>query len=81
VKYQVIRELFEKAPELNRGEEIAVAIYNIVSLGTIKSIEKGNIITVKLSKPILGNKNDRVLILKKIDKRWKIYAIGNLLNE
>jgi len=54
-------------------------LYNIISDGIIKNIEKGNVITIKLNKPVLGYKDDKVIILRNINKRWKIFAIGKLL--
>ncbi|MFZ8856001.1 MAG: translation initiation factor IF-2 subunit gamma [Candidatus Nanopusillus sp.] len=79
VKYEVIKELFNENEKIQRGETIIVGVYNIISDGIVKNIEKENIITIKLNKPILGYKDDKVIILKNINKRWKIFAIGKLL--
>ncbi|MGC9133168.1 MAG: translation initiation factor IF-2 subunit gamma [Nanopusillaceae archaeon] len=79
VKYEVIKELFNENEKMQRGEEIMVGVYNIISDGIVKNVEKNNIIEIKLNKPILGYKGDKVIILRKINKRWKIFAVGNLL--
>jgi translation initiation factor 2 subunit 3 len=79
VKYEVIKELFNENEKMQRGEEIMVGVYNIISDGIVKNVEKNNIIEIKLNKPVLGYKGDKVIILRKINKRWKIFAVGNLL--
>ncbi|NAZ25989.1 MAG: translation initiation factor IF-2 subunit gamma [Nanoarchaeota archaeon] len=79
VKYEVIKELFNENEKIQKGETIIVGLYNIISDGIVKNIEKGNIITIKLNKPVLGYKDDKVIILRNINKRWKIFAIGKLL--
>ena len=79
VKYEVIKELFNENEKIQKGETIIVGVYNIISDGIVKNIEKENILTIKLNKPILGYKDDKVIILKNINKRWKIFAIGKLL--
>ncbi|BBL45637.1 translation initiation factor IF-2 subunit gamma [Nanobdella aerobiophila] len=80
VKYEIIKELFNSSEKMQKGEDITVVLYNMISNGIIKNMEKNNMITIKLERPILGYENDRVLILRKINKRWKIYAIGELIN-
>ncbi|BFI73080.1 translation initiation factor 2 subunit gamma [Nanoarchaeota archaeon] len=79
VEYEIIKELFNENEKIQKGEEIMVGIYNIISDGIVKNVEKNNVIDIKLNKPVLGYKNDKVIILRKINKRWKIFAIGNLL--
>ncbi|WP_231434348.1 hypothetical protein [Candidatus Nanopusillus massiliensis] len=79
VKYEIIKELFNENEKIQKGEAIIVGLYNIISDGIIKNIEKGNVITIKLNKPVLGYKDDKVIILRNINKRWKIFAIGKLL--
>jgi len=79
VKYDVVKELFNENEKIQKGETVIVGLYNIISDGIIKNIEKGNVITIKLNKPVLGYKDDKVIILRNINKRWKIFAIGKLL--
>jgi Translation initiation factor 2, gamma subunit (eIF-2gamma; GTPase) len=79
VKYDVVKELFNENEKIQKGETVIVGLYNIISDGLIKNIEKGNVITIKLNKPVLGYKDDKVIILRNINKRWKIFAIGKLL--
>ncbi len=67
-----------KIGKLKKGEEIMIASYSIISVGYIMTA-KDSVIRVKLSKPILADKDDRVILGKKIKNRWRIIGYGKVL--
>jgi len=67
-----------KIEKLKKGDEIMVAAYSIISVGYVTD-SKDNVIHVKLSKPILANKEDRIILGKKIKNRWRIIGYGKVV--
>lgn len=78
IKYEIIKELNENVNELKKGEKVLICFLNIITEGLILNINK-DLIKIRLSKPILNLKDQNIIILRNIDKRWKIYGYGRLL--
>ncbi len=80
-------ELFDKVigekeevsvPSIQKGDEILVSAYSIISIGYVIDNKK-NKMRLKLSKPILANKGDKIILGKKIRNRWRIIGHGKVV--
>jgi len=76
--------LFEKAigtdikvKQLKKGDKVLVGALSIVSPGLVVDTSKDKVY-IKLSKPIVLNQNERVVLAGKINNRWRIIGWGIL---
>lgn len=76
--YERIDEIIDKDIPFKKGENILIAYYNVVSEGIISEI-KDKKIKVHLKKPIIIFDDSRILIIRNINKSWKIYGYGEIL--
>ncbi len=79
VEYEVIKELYKGQVKISKGEEILVVCYNIVSKGIVKNVIN-NQLHIVLTKPVLANKGDRVILLREVRNNYEIFGVGKIID-
>jgi translation initiation factor 2 subunit 3 len=64
-----------KVERINIDETLLLHVGAAVNLGKVTST-KGNIIKIKLTRPICAQPNTRVAISRKITARWRLIGYG-----
>jgi len=67
-----------KVPSIQKADEVLISAYSIISIGYVTENKKKRM-SLKLTKPILANKGDKVIIGKKIKNRWRIIGYGKVV--
>ncbi|MEM4554642.1 MAG: translation initiation factor IF-2 subunit gamma [Candidatus Anstonellaceae archaeon] len=68
------REGFENPP-LKIGEPIVISAGTATSVGIISRL-KGNIVSIKLKRPICAEKNGKAALTRKLGQRWRLSGFG-----
>lgn len=68
----------KKVEKIKAGEKLMISAYSIISVGTVYEIKKNKIFLV-LSKPILANIGDKIILGRKINDRWRIIGYGHIV--
>jgi translation initiation factor 2 subunit 3 len=66
----------EKVKNLVIGEPLMLNVWTAITLGTIKEISKGNVVTVELRRPVSVEKGTRVAVSRQIQKRYRLIGYG-----
>jgi translation initiation factor 2 subunit 3 len=66
----------EKVKNLVIGEQLMLNIWTAITLGQITDIGKGNIITVKLARPVCVETGTRVAISRRLSGRFRLIGFG-----
>lgn len=65
-----------KVMPLKEGEPLIVNVNTSVSLGTVKST--GNGVKIGLKKPVCADKEDRFVISRRVEGKWRLIGYGTL---
>ncbi|MHA1586317.1 MAG: translation initiation factor IF-2 subunit gamma, partial [Candidatus Heimdallarchaeota archaeon] len=65
-----------KVKSLAVGEQLMLNVWTAITLGVITSIGKGNIVVVKLARPVSAEKNTRVAVSRRIANRFRLIGFG-----
>ncbi|NHJ38562.1 MAG: translation initiation factor IF-2 subunit gamma [Asgard group archaeon] len=66
----------EKVKNLVPGEQLMLNVWTAITLGVITEISKGNIVTIKLVRPVAAEKGTRVAISRRIQERFRLIGYG-----
>lgn len=74
--YVVGLEERTKVKSLAVGEQLMLNVWTAITLGVITSIGKGNVVIVKLARPVSAEKNTRVAVSRRIANRFRLIGFG-----
>ncbi len=75
VKYELLKRSDIENPPLRVGEALALNAYTTTSVGVITNLSKG-IVTIKLKKVMVVEKNAKVALSRRLNQRWRLAALG-----
>ena len=68
----------QKIEPIKKGEQIMLNAGTARTLGIVKNIKK-DIIELELKLPVCADKNDRVVLSRKIADRWRLIGYSNII--
>jgi len=74
--YVVGLEERTKVKNLAVGEQLMLNVWTAITLGDVTSIGKGNVVNVKLKRPVSAEKNTRVAVSRRIENRFRLIGFG-----
>ena len=66
-----------KVASLREGEPLIINVNTAVSVGTVKKADK--MITISLKRPVCAKKEDRFVISRRVDNKWRLVGYGTLI--
>lgn len=75
IKYELLKRSDIENPLLRVNEVLAINAYTTTSVGVITDLSKG-IVTIKLKKSMVVEKNARIALSRRLDQRWRLAALG-----
>ncbi len=66
-----------KVTSLREGEPLIINVNTAVSVGTVKKANE--IITISLKKPVCAKKEDRFVISRRVEGKWRLVGYGTLI--
>ncbi|NHJ87524.1 MAG: translation initiation factor IF-2 subunit gamma [Asgard group archaeon] len=67
-----------KVKSLAIGEQLMLNVWTAITLGTITNISKGNVVTVKLARPVAAETNTRVAVSRRLEQRFRLIGFGTI---
>jgi len=67
-----------KVKNLAIGEQLMLNVWTAITLGAITNIAKGNLVTVKLVRPVAASSGTRVAVSRRIQERFRLIGFGNI---
>ena len=65
-----------KVKNLVMGEQLMLNVWTAITIGQITSIAKGNVVTVKLARPVCAEKGTRVAVSRRLEGRFRLIGFG-----
>ncbi len=69
-----------KVERINLDESLLLHVGNAVNIGKVLSV-KGNVVKVKLTRPVCAQSGSRVAISRKITARWRLIGYGLIVEK
>jgi len=65
-----------KVKSLAINEQLMLNVWTAITLGVVTNIKKGNIVTVRLARPVAAEPGTRVAISRRIQERFRLIGFG-----
>ena len=65
-----------KVKNLAINEQLMLNVWTAITLGVVTNIKKGNIVTVRLARPVAAEAGTRVAISRRIHERFRLIGFG-----
>lgn len=78
LKFNLFKISEEKVEPIKKGEQIMLNVGTARTIGVVKSIKK-DFVEIELKLPVCADKNDRVVLSRKIAERWRLIGYSEIV--
>jgi translation initiation factor 2 subunit 3 len=78
LKFNLFKISEEKVEPIKKGEQIMLNVGTARTIGIVKNIKK-DFVEIELKLPVCADKNDRVVLSRKIAERWRLIGYSEIV--